>query len=260
VTAPTLPPVLPVGDLVRRSYGALLDNSDGLVRIGLVWLLVPLAIQVAATALGEGGLLLSLIADLISLVGLSAIAVAWHRHVLLGEPLRGPIAPVNGRVLKYLLFGLVVAIVAAIPGLVILTASSLISGSPGGALSTFALLAGAIAAVLVFARLQLVFPGTAVGDPVAGLGGSWRLTQGNGVRLFVGILLSIVPVLAAVLVAQLIAGMFQAAGAEKLGAFLGLVAATAGGWVQAPLVAGFLSYAYLFFREVAPPSIMADQG
>jgi hypothetical protein len=37
----------------------------------------------------------------------------------------------------------------------------------------------------------------------------------------------------------------------QAGAFLALVAASVGGWLQAPLVAAFLSYAYLYFRELA---------
>jgi hypothetical protein len=235
-----------------RAYGQLIAQLDGLVRIGLLWLLLPLILNVAGTAIGEGGVVLGIIGDLVSLLGLSAIAVTWHRHVLLGEPLVGRMAPVNTRVLKYLALGVLVSLLAALPGFVLLTATSATLGTEG-LLSSVALFAAAMVAILIFARLQLVFPGTAVGDPAAGLAGSWRLTRGNGIRLLSGILVTVLPVLAAVLLAQLLGALFHAIGADKFGAFLALLAASIGGWLQAPLVAGFLSYAYLFFREMTPP-------
>ena len=104
--------------------------------------------------------------------------------------------------------------------------------------------------MIVFARLQLVFPGVAIGDP-AGLKGSWRLTRGNGGRLLAGILLTILPVICAVLLTQIIGAAFNALGAAKAGAFLALLAASVGGWLQAPLVAAFLSFSYLWFRAAA---------
>lgn len=252
--APSGPPVLPVRELIVRTYGQLVASFDGFVRIGLAWLILPLVLNVLASAIGDGGVLLGILGDIVSLLGLSAIAVVWHRHVLLGEPLAGPMAPVDRRVFKYLSLGVVVSLLAALPGFVLLTVTSATMGAGEGLLSSLILLAAAMVAILVFARLQLVFPGTAIGDPAAGLRGSWVLTRGNGIRLLSGILLTILPVLAAVLLAQLLGALFHSVGADKLGAFLALLAASVGGWLQAPLVAGFLSYAYLFFREVAPPA------
>lgn len=249
-------PALPVRDLVGRTYQDVIVNREGLVRIGLPWLIGPFVLDVLGTAIE--GVVVSLIADLASLVGLSAIAVAWHRHVILGEPLVGPFAPVNGRVARYLLLGLLISLLAAVPGIVIVSATGAIGllGEEAGFAQALILGAAFIAAVIVFARLQLVFPGVAIGDP-AGLKGSWHMTRGNGGRLLAGILLTILPVIGAVILTQIIGAAFNAMGAAKAGAFLALLAASVGGWLQAPLVAAFLSFSYLWFRAATAAELPA---
>ena len=243
---PSIPP-LPARELVARTYQDVIANRDGLVRIGLPWLIGPFVLNVLGTAIE--GVVVSLIADLASFVGLSAIAVAWHRHVILGEPLAGPLAPVNGRVGRYLLLGVLVSLLASVPGILIVSVVGAVGGIGEGAslASLLALAAAFFAAVMVFARLQLVFPSVAIGDP-AGLRGSWQMTSGNGGRLLSGLLLTILPVIGAVLLAQLIGAAFNGLGAAKAGAFLALAAASVGSWLQAPLVAAFLSFSYLWFR------------
>jgi hypothetical protein len=217
------------------------------VRIGLPWLIGPLVLDVLATAIE--GAAIGLIAAVASLVGLSAIAVAWHRHVILGEPLTGPFAPVNGRVGRYLLLGLIVGALSGVPGGLVVAAAGAMGGLEEGRWLLSGLVMGVafLVAIVVFARLQLVFPGAAIGDP-GGLMSSWALTRGNGGRLLAGILLTILPVLAAMILTQIVGAAFEGLGAAKAGAFLALLAANVGGWLQAPLVAAFLSFSYLWFR------------
>lgn len=253
----TVPPPLPVNDLVRRTYRDLWANRAGLVRIGLPWLLLPLVLDVLASASGDLGTIVGIAASFVALVGFSAIALSFHRFILLGEPLAGPMAPLTLRVIRYLLTGVLVSILAAIPGALLIGVTGLLGLQGEGNLVGIAVTGVALAlAFVVFARLQVAFPAIAVGDRAIGLQGSWALTRGNGMRLLSGMLLSILPVLAVFVIAQLVIGTAVAMGAERLGNFLALVVGVAGGWVQAPLVATFLSYAYLFFREVggAPPA------
>lgn len=250
-TPPNQP--LPVRELVTRTYQDVIANRDGLVRIGLPWLVGPFVLDVLGTAIE--GVVVSLVASLASLVGFSAIAVAWHRHVILGEPLAGRMAPVNGTVLRYLLMGVLVSLVVTIPGVAVVAVGGALGfiGEGQSAGATLIVMAGLLAAVVIFARLQLAFPGIAIGDP-AGLKGSWALTRGNGGRLFAGILLTILPVLGAMILTQIIGAVFNGLGAAKAGAFLALAAAHTGGWLQAPLVAAFLSFSYLWFRAASSES------
>lgn len=257
----TVPPPLPVNELVRRSWRDLWANRDGLLRIGLPWLLLPLVLEVVASAVGDAGLLVSIAASIVALTGFSAMAMAFHRRIILGEPLVGPMAPLSLRVLRYLLTGVLVSILAAVPGAVLIGILGVLGlTGDGSVLGYLATAVGLVVAFLVFARLQLAFPGIAIGDREVGLLGSWALTRGNGMRLLSGMLLTILPVLAAFVVAQLVVGTLVAMGADRLGNFLMLIVGLVGGWVQAPLVATFLSYAYLFFREVgtAPPRPQTD--
>lgn len=252
---PLLPvPPLPVGDIVRKSYQDLLANHEGLVRVGLVWLVVPLVLEMLAgwTATGDGPSLLGLVASLVSFVGLSAIAVVWHRHIIMGQDLVGPLAPVDARVFRYIGFAVLVSLVSAVPaiGAVLVATAILGEGAVegGGALSLL-MAAGFVAAVIMAVRLQLVFPAVAIGDSGMPLRRSWQVTAGNTFRLVSGLILTVLPVLVAAMLAALAGGLFTSIGAPRFGAFVSLLAGNLGGWLQAPLVAAFLSYCYLWFRE-----------
>ena len=122
---------------------------------------------------------------IIIVLGLTWWKTPWMIYPFaIGFPLVGPFAPVNATVGRYLLLGLLVSVLAAAPGVVIVSVIGAAGGlsEEGGLLQSLTIGAAFLAAVIVFARLQLVFPGVAIGDP-AGLKGSWRLTRGNGGRL-----------------------------------------------------------------------------
>ena len=98
-------------------------------------------------------------------------------------------------------------------------------------------------------RLQLIFPATAIGDQALTLARSWAVTDGNGWRLVLGFFLATLPVALLVLgVALFLAWAAEATGSLALAAMADL-AAVGNAWLQAPLIASFLSYAYLFFRQ-----------
>jgi hypothetical protein len=100
-------------------------------------------------------------------------------------------------------------------------------------------------------RVQLVFPATAIEDRGMTLARSWGLTRGNGWRLFAGFLMATLPVaLAAILVTLLLSYAADATGSIALGALADL-AAVANAWLQAPLIAAFLSYVFIFLRQGA---------
>jgi hypothetical protein len=111
------------------------------------------------------------------------------------------------------------------------------------------LIGAALASVVAAMRLQMALPAAAIGDAGATLGASWRATRGNGLRLLAGMLLvSVPPALAGTLLALLLRQLAEATGSLVLG-WLTSLAPIAAAWVQAPLLAAFLSYAYLFLRS-----------
>lgn len=259
---PTAPPErLPVLRLVRHAYLGVIGNWRGLVQIGAPWLVLPWVLHAI------GGTPLALLGDLTLTAGLAAIAVAWHRHLLLGEPLGGRFAPFRAEVARYLAYTVVIVlllgvasvlltVVVAVPGVLLgLTAGPDAEGL-GGSWIALGILVGA-ASLLVAMRFQLVLPAAAMGEPRVTLAASWHATRGNGWRLLAGFMLVTLPVsLAGVAAALGLLALAEATGSLVLG-WLARLAPIAAAWVQAPLLAGFLSYAYLFFTQTgASPSPM----
>jgi hypothetical protein len=248
---------IPALRLAAQAYLDLAANWRGLVQVGAPWLVVPWVMH----ALGGGGLL-ALLGDLALIAGINAIEVAWHRRLLLGEPLPARYAPLNPLVARYLSLWVVIVLVAVAPAmtLALLVAASLGLGGagaegaaaapegPGLALSAL-LIAAAVASVVAAMRLQLVLPAAAVGEAAFTFGSSWRATRGNGLRLLAGVLMvSLPPALAGTLLAFLLDGLAESTGSLVLG-WLTSLAPIAAAWVQAPLLAAFLSYAYLLLRD-----------
>lgn len=252
---------LPATRLARHAYLDTLANARGLVRVGGPWLLLAWALLLLAR---NGPSLFEAAANLAITLGVAAIAVAWHRHILLGEPLTKRMAPVDIRVARYFLLTVLIAM-----GLTVLPFMALLAlgggaflrgeGPPAGGSAALVLVPALVIACLYAAlRVQLVFPATAVGDAEMTFGRSWNLTAGNGWRLFAGFLLVTLPVAAAAIgLALLLAAAAEATSSIVLLALADL-AGLANPWVQTPLIASFLSYAYLWFRQrpgTAPPAV-----
>lgn len=234
---------LPALRLARHAYLELIVSWRGLVQAGGLWLILPWILY----ALDQP--LLELLGDLAMSVGIAAVAVAWHRRILLQEPLPARFAPVTAQVGRYMAFWVVVVAVVALPGvllaLLILGALGTDAAAVGGVLVAILSLLALAAAM----RLQLVFPAAAIGERAVTLGVSWRATRGNAWRLLAGTLIvSLPPAAAGALLSLGLSALADATGSLVLG-WLGELAPVAGAWVQAPLLAAFLSYAYLFLRQ-----------
>ena len=98
---------LPAGRLARHAYLDTLANARGLVRVGGPWLLLAWALLLLARS---GPAIFEAAANLAITLGVAAIAVAWHRHILLGEPLTSRMAPVDIRVARYFMLTVLLAI------------------------------------------------------------------------------------------------------------------------------------------------------
>ena|SRR5690242_10187579 len=234
---------LPALRLARHAYLDLIGNWRGLVQVGGLWLILPWILD----ALDQP--LLGLLGDLAMSVGIAAVAVAWHRRILLEEPLPARFAPITPSVGRYMALWAVVLAVVALPGglLAALVLGVLGTGDVGvgGVLVAILSLLSLTAAM----RLQLVFPAAAIGEPAVTLRASWRATRGNAWRLLAGTLLvSLPPAVAGFACSLALGALAEATGSLVLG-WLGDLAPVAGAWIQAPLLAAFLSYAYLFLRQ-----------
>lgn len=237
---------LPTGDLVRRSIRDVVDNREKLLEVGFAWLLVLVAVDLVLVLAGgtPGGVGTMLVSAAASMVALSALAVAWHRRLLLAEPVPGPWPSLDGRIIRYLVHYLAIGLIGS---LAFLLAAGVLGLLPGAA--TLALPVAVLAALLVTARFQLVLPATAIDERAVTFARSWRLTDGNTLRLFAGLVLAIAPGWLALLVAPLLGAVFTALGANLFAQFAILVISATGLLVQAPLMAAYLSFVYLMLRE-----------
>jgi hypothetical protein len=256
---------LPVGRLVRHAYLDTIGNARGLLRVGGLWLLLSWALLLLARG---GSALFTAAADLAVTIGAAAIAVAWHRHILLNEPLTRRMAPLDARVARYFVLTVLVALLmSTLPALVlVLTGGAALLGADAGASDPagpgpLLLLAPLTALVCLYValRLQLVFPATAIGDAATSFARSWALTRGHGWRLMLGFLLITLPVGIVAIGAAILLGWAAAAtGSIALGALADL-AAVGNAWLQAPLIASFLSYVYIWCHEQQPAATTAPQ-
>jgi hypothetical protein len=239
---------LPSWRLARHAYLDVVANAQGLVQVGGLWLLLSWALYM----LGRSSPVFEAAADLVVAIGAAAIAVAWHRHILGNEPLTARFAPVDARVIRYFVFTVALAFVVGVIPLtfLLLTTGGGYEGEPrGGGLGLLLVPVMMIACIYVAMRLQLIFPATAVGDKGLTLSRSWAVTDGNGWRLVLGFFLATLPVALLVLgLALFLAWAAEGTGSIVLAALADL-AAVGNAWLQAPLIASFLSYAYLFFRQ-----------
>jgi hypothetical protein len=237
---------VPVLRLVRHAYLELIGRRRGLVEAGGLWLVLPWVLHTL------GGVLGSLLGDLALTAGFAALAVAWHRAILLNEPLPRPFAPLTANVARYLGLSVIVVVLAVAP---IMMVGLLLAGFVGGEtpqepglLPALLLAAGAVLSLIVAMRMQIVFPAAAVGERQIGLAAAWAATRGNAWRLLAGLLLVCVPaVLLGAGLAIALSSLAESTGSLVLG-WLARLAPIAGAWIQAPLLASFLSYAYLFLN------------
>jgi hypothetical protein len=234
---------LPAGRLARHAYLDTLANAPGLAHAGGPWLLLAWAMLL----LGRNGSgMFEALANMVLTLGVAAIAVLWHRHILLGEGLTVRMAPLNARVARYFALTLLIALAMASLPLIALTALG------GGAAALVVVPALVLACLYVALRVQLVFPATAIGDLAMTPGRSWALTRGNGWRLLGGFVLVTLPVACAAIGLTLLFGWASGATGSLVLVALADLAAVVNAWLQAPLIASFLSYAYIWFKERDP--------
>lgn len=206
---------LPVWPLVIEAHRIFFDNIAALVRTGLAWIGI---VVVAVGALywfmwpaelaswnrpnAESQILIFLTLAVTSLAG-SSLAVAWHRFILLDEPLPGlGYLRLDGIVQTYFAVATIFMLWFVLPIL-------LLTRDPGyyGPLlfDTAFALAALVAATVMITRLVVLLPAVSIDRTDATMETAWDWSSGCLLRLLTGtILTSIVPfaLLAAVVLAD----------------------------------------------------------
>ncbi len=151
-----------------------------------------------------------LIEALTGLLCLTAFAVRWYQVSLLGDKRPPPSEIFLGAWLRFLLYTLLLYIVAALLLLAMLLGSR--DGVPdyvGAAVGI-----GMMAVWLAPVRCMLLFPAAAVGKPIS-IAAAWRGLRGNTWRLFAAVMLVSVPIVFTT--AMIVSGFFAGFHIESYG-------------------------------------------
>jgi hypothetical protein len=180
---------------------------------------------------------------LVLMIAYALFAVAWHRFALLGQADRPRVLPaVQGRHMRFLLLTYGVGLLIGLIAFAIVIPLGLARVN-----SQIVLILVAFGLVLLFTRWQLAFPAIAI-DQQLGLGGAWRASRGQTLRLFWLFLLVVVPPAALRWLVdrtfQQDMGAFIMTGTISLRAAAGLAISAVIGYVMLALLVGAISGAY----------------
>lgn len=198
-------PKLPVLAIVATAYRYVWAERAVFLRLALPWLTLGLLLVATGPALGlhtlETAFLLEAVLDML---GYAAVAVVWLRHLVLGEPWPGFGAPPSLPALQYLLWSLILGLLAAIatilvslPGLVV------------PALRPPLLIVGALVGIAIAVHLLFVPVGAALGDRPT-FAQSARLVRGNAIRIVAGFIMASMPLALAGGMALFLLGLLSA--------------------------------------------------
>lgn len=254
--------------ILRETVDDILANPGAAVRIS-VPTVAAIALTLLVTALGvtasDGGasagpaiLVALMIAGAALVVGFTWTAVAWHRHVILGEP-AGALLPrwPSGHLLGYfgrsILVSLVVIAVLIVPLLIASqiapTSSSLTETSQSYELLSFpadfsplSIVVWAVLSALTWGvslRAGLILPARAIGEPKT-LGEVWAVTKGRFVSFFAPL---------GLIIAVVFAVLDLTTGVVPFGGVTELLAA----WLQMMIGIGILTRLHIgYFGHTAP--------
>jgi hypothetical protein len=210
-----------------------------------------------------GMMVLVYTAGLLALLAGASIAVAWHRHIILGErPGLSGSNIVTISFWRYAAVGIAIFLVAFLPLLIFLlfafflapfATSDVPYHPPKFPFLEFALfLLLYLVAMAIMLRLVLLLPARAAGNWSPTFRDSWNRTRGNTWRLFWGFVACIVPpgLLIQIFSLELFALNGFPTPADDVIRFVGIGAVL---WafylLVTPIAVGFLSLSYLHFFE-----------
>ncbi len=258
---------MPVIALVRTAYAYVLHEQGRLVRLALPWIAIAYAVGLLGNLLGGASIRVGwTAAGIINWFGYSAVAVAWLRHLVLGEPWPRWMAPVTPFVLRFMFATVLLVLLVAVPTALVAALLSLVLGALLGPQA-----GGSAALVLalglgLWAYVHLIFLpfSRAVGERLD-LAACYRLVKGRALPLLFGFLLAVLPLmLVAALGASMLAALLPLAegearlpsegGPPSPGGVLVDLLMLAASYADAAITASFLAGAYVqLIRPGDPP-------
>lgn len=214
-SSPVKPKKLPFWGTLGAAYGAFFSNLGTILGLAGRWLIVLIPMYAAYTwflypqlfalyeAVHTGAppptdtsmTIIGVVFWLAILIPLSAIAVGWHRYLLRHEaPVQSSGFGFDHVTKSYAIAALIIGVIGHVPTVL----QQLTAGGTSDlykALQVIAII-GVYVALAITARLSIALPAIAVEGPGAKLSEAWAATRGNTIRLFFGLMLSVLPMIA----------------------------------------------------------------
>lgn len=245
---------IPMWRNVGQAYGEAVENIGSFWRISLIWMLVAYGAEFTGDFLAASSgewryLLIGLVAYWLAV---TAVAVSWHRVVLLGDRPEGLIWLRFGqRERRFAKISLAFLAVLFGPPLVLFGPSWIAGGGLphnfAGVIWSMYLLA--LISMAFLCRLSLLLPAIAVDDRGMTLARAWAATNGNLLRIFFGGWVATLPFDIAIRVIEHFREIFADKGAS-FGIFLATdLLATVISFYGTIVGIGFLSLAYFTLTD-----------
>ncbi|MFM9864317.1 MAG: hypothetical protein ACKVRO_11990 [Micropepsaceae bacterium] len=250
-----------VAETVLASYRLLFANAGALLQVAVAWAIIAalpgaagnLAFGVTPPDDASAGLVYlapSLLTVIIGTAGSICLAVVWHRYVILGEPV-WRFFPTTTDVIGPFLVRVIAAMVPAAIWAIFVMWMFWESEHP---LQNAVMFFGASFFLALCARLLLILPATAAGNPSTTFQASWRATRHQGAALVVGLLACDLPFTA--ISAALDYATFDYE-INSLGSIAAIAVVQVIDLARVATWTAFMSYAYLEF--VRPAQVQAEQ-
>lgn len=221
------PPKLPVWKTTREVFAVTFRHLGDLLRFAWPWLLVLIAVSGALYAAyydsertvmaagGTGTNSLWVLTLAVSTILGALIAVPWHRRILLGEhqTLRKSLS-LDATKFAYTAQAAAIMATLCLPLAVVKLADPVAPEAQATIDLLITVSFTLVLLTLLFAsnRISLILPATAVGNHTVTLGGAWRATRGNTLRLaLVSIVATILPLMIPLVLAYWLAPAATAA-------------------------------------------------
>lgn len=175
--------------ILKASIRLLVNNLGAAFRVsvvpGVILLLLGIALLGASFAMSGGAAgamsgVFGLVFFVLFVPLATSVAVNWHRHVLLSEPVGWMPTLRWGRIGAYLLRGILVTLLFVASGVVVMLPIGLLTGAHHGP-GPLSVVLGSVALLFLVTvnwRLGAAMPGAAL-DGGAGIGDTWAATRGE---------------------------------------------------------------------------------
>lgn len=267
---------LPFGESLKRTYLYTIVHFGKVLKICSLWVLLLVLADWALSfpsQCREGQNCLgwqSNLSMLLAVIAAASVSVAFSREIILKEKKNWFNISFGRREVKYIFYNLLILLMIILSAVILGVFYNLIMQQTGGVSSTGQLerpmtlliyLAAVLAVAVVVSRFCVILPAVAVDNQKINFTTVFEMTKGNSAKIFFGLFLSSLPMMAALLVvSSFLLAVPMENWVAKLAVSLVVVSLT---MLNAILKACYLAHIYqyfIYFYNQRTPEAVAERS